>query len=292
MIVKGRYSKSGPGSITITGKVGGEPWSQTLNVIFPEKDETGSAIATVWAREKVDDLMRQNWVAGISGGKPDDLTLAVTQIGLDFSIMTQYTSFVAVEEKIVNQGGRQETIQVPVDLTDGVNYDSVADKDDEKLGVRRGGGRGASITPGFAGGGSGGVSNTAANPAPTLAAKPAQAQSGAILSTKSKQAAGRYGKDEAGEKKIATSMTEAERQQSNIDSKLDRRLLVAKSGKVDVQVWIKELKPSTLDKLAKLGLKVTKSDKELKIVFGTIDAKQLKKLVQIVEVNWVAPMSK
>jgi len=295
VIVKGRYAKAGAGTITINGKVGGEPWSRTLNVTFPEKDETGSAIATVWAREKVDDLMRQNWVAGVSGGKPEDITQAVTQIGLDFSIMTQFTSFVAVEEKIVNQGGKQETIQVPVDLTDGVNYDSVADgeESEKKLGaLRRAGAPGAPAHGGFAGGGS--ASNAVANPAPTVAAKTpsSQPQSTGIAASKSKQATGGRGRADADDRLSLSSMTEAERQQYNVNSKLDKNLLAAKLGKVEVLVWLKDLKPATLDKLAKLGLKLTKTDKELMIAFGTIDAKLLKKLVQFAEVQRVAPMSK
>ena len=40
--------------------------------------------------------------------------------------MTQFTSFVAVEERVVNQNGKPVTIQVPVELPDGMAVDVVA----------------------------------------------------------------------------------------------------------------------------------------------------------------------
>jgi Ca-activated chloride channel family protein len=39
--------------------------------------------------------------------------------------MSQYTSFVAVEERIVNVGGQQRTIDVPVEMPDGVSYEGI-----------------------------------------------------------------------------------------------------------------------------------------------------------------------
>jgi hypothetical protein len=37
--------------------------------------------------------------------------------------MTQFTSFVAVEERVVSDGGKSERIQVPVELPAGVQYE-------------------------------------------------------------------------------------------------------------------------------------------------------------------------
>ena len=40
---------------------------------------------------------------------------AVIQLGLDYRLMTQFTSFVAVEEMIVTDGGQPRRIDVPVE---------------------------------------------------------------------------------------------------------------------------------------------------------------------------------
>jgi len=39
--------------------------------------------------------------------------------------MTQFTSFVAVEERVTNEGGKPKTIQVPVERPEGVSYEGV-----------------------------------------------------------------------------------------------------------------------------------------------------------------------
>ena len=49
----------------------------------------------------------------------------VTKLGLDYGLVTQFTSFVAVEDRVVNEGGETITIQVPVEMTDGVSYEGV-----------------------------------------------------------------------------------------------------------------------------------------------------------------------
>ena len=41
--------------------------------------------------------------------------------GLDYRLMTQFTSFVAVEEMIVTDGGQPRRIDVPVEVPEGVN---------------------------------------------------------------------------------------------------------------------------------------------------------------------------
>src|SRR5699024_9412530 len=49
----------------------------------------------------------------------------IIRVALDFGIMTQFTSFVAVEKKVVNVGGKQRTVAVPVEMADGVSYEGL-----------------------------------------------------------------------------------------------------------------------------------------------------------------------
>jgi biopolymer transport protein ExbB/biopolymer transport protein TolQ len=46
-------------------------------------------------------------------------------IGLEYRLMTQFTSFVAVEETIVTRGGRRRRIDVPVEMPEGMSYQRV-----------------------------------------------------------------------------------------------------------------------------------------------------------------------
>src|SRR6266566_6284181 len=59
---------------------------------------------------------------GLQQGKMrDDLKQTITQLGLEYRLMTQFTSFVAVEEMIVTDGGKPRRIDVPVEVPEGVN---------------------------------------------------------------------------------------------------------------------------------------------------------------------------
>ena len=50
---------------------------------------------------------------------------SITQLGLEYRLMTQFTSFVAVEETIVTSGGQPRRIDVPVEMPEGVSYEGV-----------------------------------------------------------------------------------------------------------------------------------------------------------------------
>jgi hypothetical protein len=59
---------------------------------------------------------------GMQNGSPrQDVRDQITQLGLDYRLMTQFTSFVAVEEQTVVEGGQTRTIQVPVELAHGLD---------------------------------------------------------------------------------------------------------------------------------------------------------------------------
>ena len=55
-----------------------------------------------------------------SAMKPD-LKETITQLGLEYRLMTQFTSFVAVEEMVVTDHGQPRRIDVPVEVPEGVN---------------------------------------------------------------------------------------------------------------------------------------------------------------------------
>jgi outer membrane lipoprotein-sorting protein len=48
----------------------------------------------------------------------------ITSLGIEFRLLTQFTSFVAVEDQIVNQNGKPTRVEVPVKSPDGMNRES------------------------------------------------------------------------------------------------------------------------------------------------------------------------
>ena len=44
-------------------------------------------------------------------------------MGLDHGLMTQFTSFVAVEGRVVTKDGKPQRVEVPVEMPEGVSYE-------------------------------------------------------------------------------------------------------------------------------------------------------------------------
>lgn len=121
VIINGRYSKAASGTIRLRGKVAGQEYSREIAVSLPEAEAANDVLATLWARRRIDQLITRRGNAAEEIAKAND---EVTQLGLEFRILTENTSFVAVEERVVNQNGKTVTIQVPVAIPEGVDEDS------------------------------------------------------------------------------------------------------------------------------------------------------------------------
>lgn len=119
IIITGRFTGNPSGKITIKGYQGTGDFSRTIPVDFSSAGEANAALEKIWARHKVEDLMSQDW-NGIQQGNSAHKA-EIIQVGLEHSLATQYTSFVAVEEKTVVQDGKPVWIEVPVELPQGVS---------------------------------------------------------------------------------------------------------------------------------------------------------------------------
>ena len=70
-----------------------------IPVNLPETESENDVLATLWARTKIDELTKQDYKnANVEVQK------TITNIGLEFRLLTQFTSFVAVEEVIRTVG--------------------------------------------------------------------------------------------------------------------------------------------------------------------------------------------
>ncbi len=122
---KGKYLKGGPGTIVLKGFAAGKPYEQQLKVQFPESDTKNRGIASMWARAKVDRLMSEDWFGAQSGQANKEIKDEITNVALEHHIMSQYTSFVAVDESAVTKGQSSKTVNVEVEMPDGVSREGV-----------------------------------------------------------------------------------------------------------------------------------------------------------------------
>jgi Ca-activated chloride channel family protein len=114
LVITGKYTGAARGTIRLTGTVAGKPFARDIRVELPAAEAKHEVLAKLWARTKVDHLMHD------SGTKEE-----ITQLGLAYRLMTPYTSFIAVEDKIVNEGGKSRRVEVPVEMPEGVRHDGI-----------------------------------------------------------------------------------------------------------------------------------------------------------------------
>ena len=119
VIITGRYSGNPTGKITIKGYQGTGDYSRTIPVDFSSAGENNAALEKIWARHKVEDLMSQDWNCIQSGNSV--YKAQIIQVGLEHSLATQFTSFVAVEERTVVSDGKPVKVEVPVELPESVS---------------------------------------------------------------------------------------------------------------------------------------------------------------------------
>lgn len=104
--IQGRYNRPGPQEITVRGLVHGRPATLPLKIELPETSTQGEAVPIIWARSMIGDLQYQLTTGAQRSGaetvSQDALKQQITDLGLNFSLVTPWTAFVAVSEKIYN----------------------------------------------------------------------------------------------------------------------------------------------------------------------------------------------
>jgi Ca-activated chloride channel homolog len=322
VILSGRYTGAGKGTIRLKGKMSGVDFVREIPVDFSESAPQNDVLSTLWARTRVDDLMSQDFKGAQQGTMKDDVKQAVIQLGLDYRLMTQFTSFVAVEEMIVTDGGQPRRIDVPVEVPEGVNRSAVFGQEtDAPFGAMNG--RmvsGLYMNPGVmasaqtvvvtrsgsnsekakaprasrGGGGAGGVT-TRASASTVNAAPPPKVMNSVIVDGVSEADALRTLSPEE-QKRVALQSRFHPTVLAVIDRLKDSKLSPAANearfihnGKAEIQIWLTEKSAETLAKLKELGFEVMLDPKTAKLVIGRLPIEKLAALAELKSVRYVAP---
>ena len=120
VILHGRYKKGASGTIKLKGKLAGQPYVREIAVNFPETDNANDALSTLWARTRIDDLSMTRLKA-TDQKIGNELDAQITNIGLEFGLLTKFTSFIAVEDRIANPNGDPTKVVVPSLLPEGMD---------------------------------------------------------------------------------------------------------------------------------------------------------------------------
>jgi Ca-activated chloride channel homolog len=91
--IYGRYRGEGKADVTVRGSVQGVEFKQSAQLEFPKRDAANPEIERLWASHRIDSLLKE------ADRKGDRSTVQpqVVRLGEDFSIVTEYTSFLVLE---------------------------------------------------------------------------------------------------------------------------------------------------------------------------------------------------
>jgi hypothetical protein len=120
LCVQARYRGGRNASLEVRGNIAGRPWSKRVVLDLPQRESGDPAIGALWARARIADLERED-LHGADASVADE----ITRLGLSHRLVTKYTSFVAVEDKMVVSNGRPTRVTVPVEMPEGVSYEGV-----------------------------------------------------------------------------------------------------------------------------------------------------------------------
>jgi Ca-activated chloride channel homolog len=116
VIVFGKWRGEPGGEIVIEGQSADGPYRQMLPVAGNLTQE-GGALRHLWARHRIQSLTDQE---AQEGG--DSQRSAITQLGLRYGLLTQYTSFLAVDQVVRNtQAAAAPSVDQPSPLPQGVS---------------------------------------------------------------------------------------------------------------------------------------------------------------------------
>ena len=118
ILIYGKYRGKAAGTLTLAGKVGRKPWKQSFDLTNVKPDTANVALRYLWARERIKllDYLVARW-----GGEDDPNARKILELGLKYNLMTNYTSFIAIDEQVVNKDGKQTTVKQALPLPEGVS---------------------------------------------------------------------------------------------------------------------------------------------------------------------------
>ncbi len=116
VILFGKWRGPVNGTFELHGKTGRGDYVTRLDVASAQPDEANRALRYLWARSRIAELSDygdRNLAA--------EKVKGITALGLKYSLLTQYTSFIAVLEQVRNPSGSAKNVDQPLPLPLGVS---------------------------------------------------------------------------------------------------------------------------------------------------------------------------
>jgi Ca-activated chloride channel family protein len=303
VILSGRYTQPASGTVRLQGARAGGAFSRDIAVTFSASTPPFEALAGFWARRRIDDLMSQDWLGLQQGAMKPEIKEQITQLGLDYRLMTQFTSFVAVEDRIVTKDGTPQRVEVPVEMPEGVSHEGVFGNGQKEIYASRG--SSALALQGWADGRTLSYAPGASNETVEVTSQAAQVNTvnGAAVPVAPGPPPPQIALPQAKHAEVHADAVTPSKQRQALESKLQPAVLAAldcfrkaaseascagvHSGKVALQVWLTEDSNAARAQLQALGFGFTKGGVD-KVVTGTLPVEKLEDLAKLSFVRFVS----
>jgi len=115
----GKWRGAPRGQLVLEGRAANGDWQQVVPVATPDAD--AQALRLLWARRRIQQLSDDEALVG--GNAQRD---AITTLGLQHSLLTQYTSFIAVDHVVrALDADNRVSVNQPLPLPQGVSNHAV-----------------------------------------------------------------------------------------------------------------------------------------------------------------------
>ena len=116
VIIFGKWRGYPKGTISLSGISGDRPYSASIDAGSVMPSPANSALRYLWARHRISVLSDYDKLS-----RDDARTKEITQLGLDYNLLTEFTSFVAIDSLSRNVDGKSTTIKQTLPLPQGVS---------------------------------------------------------------------------------------------------------------------------------------------------------------------------
>lgn len=121
VVVFGKFRNAGDSaSLVLSGTAANAEYRVEMPLSDARHDNRAELLPVLWARHR---LMRlSDW----AGREVEANRSAIVELGLKYSLLSRYTSFVAVDEPVANTAGSAKNLQQPLPLPQGVETTALA----------------------------------------------------------------------------------------------------------------------------------------------------------------------
>ena len=116
ILLFGKWQGTPTGQISVRGVSGIGEYRQAFAVSDAKMDDTHAALRYLWARKRIELLGDYNKLSA-----NDARVKEITNLGLAYNLLTEYTSFVAVDEVVRRTTDNLQTVKQPLPLPQGVS---------------------------------------------------------------------------------------------------------------------------------------------------------------------------